>query len=196
MIVRFPLKWINPMHFDQLTEQWPHFVEEMTQLVLQLFNEVPEYPFDHAAVRLNSNDAVDALVASLAPISECLSNKLINGRPILLFRLHRPLYFGQKPIDLLEVPYPGKKLYPKEGWEHVEMVFPCNAKDTDTLVQSLQQAFPRLKTALTQPKYRTKVSQPSDGQEALPNPTLAIKSNEICFKIHPYSLSEIIGPLS
>ncbi|WP_273876845.1 VOC family protein, partial [Serratia marcescens] len=47
---------------------------------------------------------------------------MINGRPICLFDLQQPLAVGPWRIDCVELPYPGEKRYPHEGWEHVELV--------------------------------------------------------------------------
>ena len=51
-----------------------------------------------------------------------LSESMINGRPICLFDLSQPLAVGPWQIDCVELPYPGEKRYPHEGWEHVELV--------------------------------------------------------------------------
>lgn len=95
---------------------------------------------------------------------------------------------GPWEIDLIELPYPGDKRYPHEGWEHVELVLSGGAEGF----------YPRALAALADdalvaPGIKLKQSSPKGENERLPNPTLAITDGTVTIKFHPYSLREIVA---
>lgn len=91
-------------------------------------------------------------------------------------------------FSIVELPWPGKKCYPHEGWEHIEIVLPG---DPDTLVQ---RALALLSDdGLSQPDIAVKVSAPQVKGERLPNPTLAVTDRIVTLKFHPWSIEEIIA---
>ncbi len=53
-----------------------------------------------------------------------LSENIINGRPICLFKLAEPICVAHWRFTVVELPRPGEKRYPHEGWEHIEIVLP------------------------------------------------------------------------
>ncbi|MDU2477529.1 MAG: VOC family protein, partial [Klebsiella sp.] len=53
-----------------------------------------------------------------------LSENMINGRSICLFKLAEPVCVAHWRFHIIELPWPGEKRYPHEGWEHIEIVLP------------------------------------------------------------------------
>ncbi|WP_445398387.1 VOC family protein [Zobellella sp. An-6] len=79
-------------------------------------------PMDHVCYRAESNDQYLELRRALAAAGEVLVEGMIGGRPIITFRLHRPLAspFGPVPCLELAAPKPGKAHL--AGLEHGEIV--------------------------------------------------------------------------
>jgi hypothetical protein len=129
-----------------------------------------------------------------------ISDNLINGRTILIFELDEPLTLGQFSIPCIELPYPSDKIYPQEGWEHIELVIASNAPDCDALSQDLLALCPPLSPLLsTEPNQaanaaiQVKMSSPKGDKERLANPTIAFKRGDVCIKVHPHSIKAVIA---
>ncbi len=61
-----------------------------------------------------------------------ISQAQINGRPIIVIEFDKMLESRGWKIECLELPYPAEgKIYPTEGWEHVEFVIPSHAETAD-----------------------------------------------------------------
>lgn len=100
---------------------------------------------------------------------------------------------GQMKIDCVELPYPGNKQYPIEGWEHIELILGCTATTCDELKQQLLDMAPQLAPVLAgQSEIKVKMSSPQGEHERLANPTIAFKKDDICIKIHPHGIKAVI----
>lgn len=126
--------------------------------------------------------------ARLMQCGTLLSESMINGRPICLFDLSQPLAVGPWQIDCVELPYPGEKRYPHEGWEHVELVLSGDPQTLHARALSLL-----ADEALLTPGIKLKQSSPKGEGERLPNPTLAITDGTVTIKFHPYSIRDIVA---
>ena len=101
---------------------------------------------------------------------------------------------GQK-VKIIELPFPKSKIYPQEGWEHIEAVIPMQqSENVDSWIERVIKMF-----ALNEnPKLNIKISQPEVEGEQLPNPTIAINvkhatlNNHSCLNLHPYGINDII----
>lgn len=77
---------------------------------------------DHLCYRVATAERYDALKKILLERDTLLAETHIGGRPIATFRLHAPIVFRQRRIELLELPAPkAGRPYP-EGYEHAEFV--------------------------------------------------------------------------
>lgn len=161
--------------------------------LLQIFADKLEldlsaFSADHISLRCHQNATAERWRSGFETCSSLLSENMINGRPICLFDLHQPLSVGPWQIDCVELPYPGEKRYPHEGWEHVELVI---AGDPETLHPRALELLSD--SALRAPGIKLKFSSPKGDSERLPNPTLAVTDGEITIKFHPYSIREIVA---
>ena len=77
---------------------------------------------DHIAYRTESIERYEELKQILIELSEAYSDKIFNGRPILICRLKEPLVYGKFTIEGLEVPAPKEDNKYEEGLEHAEFV--------------------------------------------------------------------------
>ncbi|PSW18749.1 VOC family protein [Photobacterium sanctipauli] len=179
----------------QMLAQLPAFMARIKQLALELGVSLDNYQADHIALRVNDWATAEQLHQAWLAYGEEWSNNEINGRPIIVIGFHTPIEVDGWTIEALELPYPGNKPYPQEGWEHVEFVIPAKAADTDALKVVLDNTFTALAKGwdtLAEKGIKVKASSPSGEHERLPNPTYAFKKDGVCIKLHPCSLKAVI----
>ncbi|CAI1148934.1 VOC family protein [Serratia entomophila] len=173
---------------NDLALDLPRFEQALNQFAAKLRLDLAQFSADHISVRCHQNATADRWRHGLMQCASLLSESVINGRPICLFDLQQPLQLGPWQIDCVELPYPGEKRYPHEGWEHVELVL---SGDPATLYA---RALSHLADeALLAPGIKLKQSSPQSEGERLPNPTLAITDGSVTIKFHPYSIREIVA---
>ncbi|GAB3526308.1 VOC family protein [Photobacterium alginatilyticum] len=181
------------LHPEQMLAGLPAFVARIESLAQEMNISLSGYRADHIALRVNDLEVARALHQAWLEYGEEWSNNEINGRPIIVIGFHQPLEVGCWRVEALELPYPGDKIYPQQGWEHIEFVIPTRASTTDELKVRLDEAFPLLPwDKLAEQDIKVKVSMPSGEKERLPNPTYAFKKEGVCIKLHPCSLKEVI----
>lgn len=169
---------------DLLTDL-PHFEQKLASFALQLTLDLAQFSADHISLRCHQTETAERWRRGLQQCGHLMSETLINGRPICLFDMTSPLSIGPWSIDCVELPYPGKKYYPHQGWEHIEIVLPG---DPQTLIQRARALLP----AVLPEGVHVKCSSPQGEHERLSNPTLAVSDGEITIKFHPYTLRQIV----
>lgn len=190
-----PLKQ-KGLHPTQMLEQLPAFIARIEALAMELGLSLTDYQADHIALRVNDWALAEQLHQAWLAYGEEWSNNAINGRPIVVIGFHQPLQVGAWTIEALELPYPGDKQYPQEGWEHIEFVIPSQAANTDALKVVLDEELPALAknwAGLADQGITLKASCPSGEKERLANPTYAFKKDGVCIKLHPCSLKAVIA---
>ncbi len=166
----------------------PRFEQALSRFAEKLHLDLSQFTADHISVRCHQNTTADRWRQGLLRCGSLLSESIIKGRPICLFDLQQPLKVGPWLIDCVELPYPGDKRYPHEGWEHVELVL---SGEPATLYARALAHLPD--DALLAPGIKLKQSSPQSEGERLPNPTLAITDGTVTIKFHPYSIREIVA---
>ena len=93
----------------------------------------PHWNIDHICYRVESIGRYVEMKSHLACFSTELIESQVNGRPIATFKLHEPLVFEGRKIDLVELPAPkpGKEVL--EGFEHIEVVTDATFSDLKSL---------------------------------------------------------------
>ncbi|WP_434938354.1 VOC family protein [Shewanella sp. HL-SH8] len=181
------------MNYSVLQHTWPDFSVQIQAFITQLGLTSLSLTCDHAALRVNNSQTAQALADEFAQLGQVISNNIINGRPILIIKLSEPMMMGTTSIECVELPFPSDKVYPMEGWEHVELVFPSNAQTCDDLVSQLIAHVPQLADVIAgKTDVKVKLSSPKGDNERLANPTIAFKANGICVKVHPHDIQTII----
>ena len=184
-----------------LNENYPIFrtsLLEFEEKILQLARDsrlnLSDYEIDHLALRVNSEQSAKNWLTLLLKYGKIVSDNFINGRPIYLIELEHPVKFANQLIDIIELPFPKNKLYPAEGWEHIEIVIPFLVGEfTNEWIERINMQF--LWNKLTQ--LNIKVSEPKVEGERLSNPSIAVSfvdktANHTCIKVHPYSIKKIL----
>lgn len=178
---------------EQMLAQLPEFMGKIERLAEELGLDLSACQADHIALRVNSRALATALHQAWLAYGEEWSTNVINGRPIVVIGFHQPLQAGQWQIEALELPYPGDKIYPVQGWEHVEFVVHCQASTTAELKAALEARFPALNwDKADKAGIAVKASSPAGEKERLANPTFAFKKDGVCIKLHPCSLKAVI----
>ncbi|MEN8617295.1 VOC family protein [Shewanella baltica] len=206
--------------YEQLTQSWPAFEAQILALLETLGLADKALVCDHVALRVNSIASADALRYAFSRVGKIISDNIINGRTILIIELDIPLKLGQFSIACVELPYPSDKVYPQEGWEHIELVIDSKATECDTLSQDLLALCPKLSALLPSEHtaepvqsssqglssqglisqslaslagIKIKMSSPKGDKERLANPTIAFKRDDVCIKVHPHGIKAVIA---
>lgn len=97
----------------------------------------PYDDIDHICFRVSTDQEYFDAKESLLKISHFLIETLVNGRLISTFKLHNPIIFLDRFIDLIELPAPKINKIPEVGFEHIEIV-------TSSALIDLKTNFPHL----------------------------------------------------
>ncbi|WP_436317832.1 VOC family protein [Vibrio agarivorans] len=194
MMTSLSLKRLTP---SQMQEDLPLFMDKIDQLARLLGLDLSSYQADHIALRINDTQLAQQAREAWGLSGVEISQAQINGRPIIVSLFEQPLTTAKWTIECLELPYPAEgKIYPQEGWEHVEFVVPSEAQTAQAYLEDLQKIFPHLSKTLSELdalKVKMKLSSPKGEGERLNNPTVAFKHQGICIKLHPHSLRAIVA---
>lgn len=188
----------NANFFEKMTAYFgdlSQFEQNIQQIAEIAQIDLSQYEIDHLAVRMNDNETAEQWRAFLLGNAKILKESKVNGRPIGLFELKQAVDFCGQKVKIIELPFPKGKVYPVEGWEHIEAVIPMlQGESVNLWVKRVCEMF-----RLTEnPELALKISQPVVEGEQLPNPTIAINvknatlGNHSCLKLHPYGINDVI----
>lgn len=186
---------MSSITLESLHSSLASFAERIAGLLRLLELDLTPYKADHIALRINDLEAAKALHQRWLACGDELSVNIINGRPIVVIKANQPLSFGPWQTDCVELPYPGDKAYPEEGWEHAEWVIPSTATTPEAFLEHVLATFPSLKARwneLATLGVKVKLSSPAGEGERIANPTVAFKAGGVCVKLHPVSLEQVI----
>lgn len=188
-----PLEQLAP---SQMLSNLDSFLANIVQLAADVGIEINELHADHIALRINDYETTTQAHQAWLEYGNVISSACINGRPIIVIEFHQPISLGAWTVECLELPYPVEgKIYPKQGWEHVEFVIPSDATEAEQFLQEIKVRFPTLSAnweSLAEKGIATKLSSPKGEGERLSNPTVAFKREGVCIKFHPHSLKEVV----
>ncbi|WP_312739679.1 VOC family protein [Cedecea neteri] len=180
--------WQAVDELHDISADLPKFTKALTELATRLGLDITPLDADHISLRCHQNATAERWRAGLEKCGSLLSENIINGRPICLFKLDDPVCVEHWRFTVVELPWPGEKRYPHEGWEHVEIVLPgepetLNARALDLLSDA----------GLRETGISVKTSSPKGERERLPNPTLAVTDGKVTIKFHPWSIEQIVA---
>ncbi|MDO5054854.1 MAG: VOC family protein [Pasteurella oralis] len=187
---------IHPLFIEvnDLTKSFPCFAQRIQDLAQIMNLALEEYEIDHIALRVNTDEKAKYWLTHLLKYGTILNHNIVNGRVIYLIKLAQPLRLAGQFIDIIELPFPKNKIYPIEGWEHIEVVMPfLQNETTEEWIKRVSLLF--LWNQLD--NLKVKVSEPKVEGEQLPNPSIAVSfvdnaQNHTCIKVHPYNIKKII----
>jgi predicted metalloenzyme YecM len=105
--------------FGQPLEQ---FLTRLFHLLDEAAVDVSELEMDHVCYRVETLERYKALAHAWRLYADDVHESPVNGRPISVFRLAKPLMRAGRSISLIELPAPKEGSSFVEGWEHAEFV--------------------------------------------------------------------------
>ncbi|QPB42328.1 VOC family protein [Rodentibacter haemolyticus] len=177
-----------------LEQELEDFENKIQALARVMKVNLSDYEIDHLALRVNSEQNAKNRLTLLLKYGKILSDNIVNGRPIYLIQLEKPLAFAGQLVDIIELPFPKKKQYPQETWEHIEIVIPfLSNESTKDWIERIYNHFLWQRVS----QLTIKVSEPKVEGERLPNPSIAVSfvdktMNHTCIKVHPYSIKKVL----
>lgn len=180
--------WYDIEQLADIAADLPAFCTDIAQLAARLQLDLQPLNADHISLRCHQNTTAERWRQGLEQCGVLLSESMINGRPICLFKLNTPVRVGHWQIDIVELPWPGAKRYPREGWEHVEIVLPGAPETLNARAVALLGD-----EGMATPGISLKTSAPRGENERLPNPTLAVTDGNVTIKFHPWSIEAIVA---
>ncbi|MBN6070975.1 VOC family protein [Aggregatibacter actinomycetemcomitans] len=171
------------------------FEQKIHALAQRLDLNLSEYEIDHLSLRVNTEQTAQAWLALLLKQGSVLSDNVVNERVIYLIQLDEPIRFAGQWVDVVELPLPKNKHYPRETWEHIEVVVPFRVNETaDEWVARIKKSFLRNQFS----DLTVKAGKPKASGEILDNLSVAVSffdkiHNHTCIKFHPYSIKKIIN---
>lgn len=131
-----------------------------------------DWEIDHLCYRVESLVDYEKKQKEFSSFSKLLIESEIGGRMISTFKLHDPLIYEKRKIQVIELPAPKASRNDKEGFEHIEVVIPMSF---DYLIS----------------RYNHLVFDMSAINKKH-NPELKFKMNHFQVKFHHNSLEKII----
>jgi hypothetical protein len=128
---------------------------------------------DHVCYRVADMDTYDQQKSALSEAGKLLTESIVNGRPIAVYRLQTPLQIGHYTVSLFELPAPKPGRHYNNGYEHIEAVVSSDLSDFKNM-------FPRITFA-------------TDNMHSAVNPDIQISSPSGVIKFHNQSLAEVIA---
>ena len=114
--------WQQNEQLADITADLPRFSDALQRFTARLGLEIAGLDADHISLRCHQNTTAERWRRGLEQCGTLLSENMINGRPICLFKLAEPVCVAHWRFHIVELPWPGEKRYPHEGWEHIEIV--------------------------------------------------------------------------
>ncbi|MCK9361331.1 VOC family protein [Patescibacteria group bacterium] len=105
-----------------LNQPLEEFLQRLTAQLAEARMDVSRYEMDHVCYRVASLTRYEMLAHAWRLYASDTHESLVNGRPISVFVLERPLYRLDRSIAVLELPAPKEGSPYPEGWEHAEFV--------------------------------------------------------------------------
>ncbi|HDX8809383.1 TPA: VOC family protein [Klebsiella oxytoca] len=180
--------WQQINELNDISADLPRFTEALNALAHRLGLDITPLDADHISLRCHQNATAERWRRGFEQCGTLLSENVINGRLICLFRLDEPVVVAHWRFSIVELPWPGEKRYPHEGWEHIEIVLPGEPETLNTRALALLSD-----DGLSQPGIFVKTSAPKGEHERLPNPTLAVTDGKVTIKFHPWSIEQIVA---
>lgn len=179
------IEFVRVPELQDLWDSLPEFEQKLMKMAKVLAISLTDFPIDHISVRCHHIATAERWREGLSHCAQLLSDNEINGRPIYIFELKQPIVVASQEVFVIELPFPKGKSYPRETWEHVEMVINVDPEQLENSAKAL------LPNSLPD-GYSLKMSQPKGQSERLDNPTLAVTNGIITIKYHPFTLKDII----
>ena len=148
------------------------FLEKLFGMIEDIDLNVEKYFLDHICFRVASLEEYHEKKAELLHHGEMLVESMVNGRMIATFKLHSPIVYKNRKIELIELPAPKPGHSYASGLEHVEFV-------TKEPLHKIVERYPQY-------AFET------FGIHKKINADITLKLGEYCIRFHNQSLEDVI----
>ncbi len=99
--------WQTIEELQDIVEDLPRFTDDLQKFTTRLGLNIAPLNADHISLRCHQNTTAERWRRGFEQCGELLSENMINGRPICLFKLHEPLCVAHWQFTVVELPWPG-----------------------------------------------------------------------------------------
>ena len=115
--------WQSIDELQDIASDLPRFTHALDELSRRLGLNITPLTADHISLRCHQNATAERWRRGFEQCGELLSENMINGRPICLFKLHEPASRLRTGMTG-GAHQAGENALIVEGWEHIEIVLP------------------------------------------------------------------------
>lgn len=132
-----------------IVDNYKEFLDKLLSDIEAKGIDASNYYLDHFGYQSSSNEDYDKLKPELLAIAEMISENIVGGRRVGIFKFNTPLLYNGKEIPAFELVAPKDGQICPSALEHAEFVI-------DTDFDSLVKKYPNLDwdlTAINQPTF-------------------------------------------
>lgn len=118
------------------------YLEKLFKKIEKTGLQIEDCFLDHICYRVATEEEYQSAKVELLDHASLLIESMVNGRMISTFKLHSPIHFNNRIIDVLELPAPKPGSTYLSGLEHAEFV-------TSEGLKSFIERYPALKFETT-----------------------------------------------
>lgn len=105
------------------------FLDELFRRLEEVGFNADPYFMDHICFRVGTPEEYETKKVEMAALGNLLVESMVNGRMIATYKLHSPIAYKNRLIDVVELPAPKPGSHYESGLEHVEFVTTENLHD-------------------------------------------------------------------
>lgn len=98
------------------------FIDTISKKLQELGVDTTEITIDHLGYQADSKVDYDAKTQQLDGIGTKVSENIVGGRRVGIFKLNSPLIYKDQQINVVEVFEPKDRQIVKSAWEHIEFL--------------------------------------------------------------------------
>lgn len=102
--------WHTIDELHDISADLPRFIQAFTELATRLGLDIAPLEADHISLRCHQNATAERWRRGFEQCGELLSENIINGRPICLFKLHAPVTVAHWQFTVVELPSPERSV--------------------------------------------------------------------------------------
>ena len=101
---------------------YKEFLNKFLQKINDLGIDVSKYDLDHLGYQASSNEEYDQIKPEVIEIADLMSENIVGGRRVGVFKLHEPLRYKHYVIEAFELIAPKAGQICPSGLDHAEFV--------------------------------------------------------------------------
>lgn len=105
-----------------ILDNYTLFIEEVLQKIHEVTIDVSRLDMDHIGYQASSNKDYDRLKEEFDNLGERVSEEIVGGRRVGIYKLNNPLQYQQYTIPAIELVAPKERQICPSAFEHVEFV--------------------------------------------------------------------------